>query len=112
MSEDFVDLAITPQEREDRATPAATSEDEPVYPFGTSISLENDQIEKLGLEDGEVGEYLHGEFYARLCGFHVTETESGSRKCMQIQIERIKLSSDEDDGDESPSSRDLYDDRE
>lgn len=120
MDDGFIDLALAPQEKEG-AISTATPErrDEPVYPFGTSISLENDQIEKLGLEDGEVGDYLHAEILVKLCGLHVTATEAGERKCMNLQITHLKILSDEDgdddddgDGDGRPASRDLYDDRE
>lgn len=112
MDDNFVDLALTPQEKEGKSSPVVPeTKDEPIYPFGTSISLETDQIDKLGLEDGEVGDYLHAEVLIKLCGLHVTETESGQRKCMQLQITHmaIKGDGDSDDEDDRPSSRDLYD---
>lgn len=117
MDDGFIDLALTPQEKEDKTVPvSAETGDEPIYPFGTSISLENDQIDKLGLEDGEVGDYLHAEVLVKLCGLHTTATESGDRKCMNLQITHLKILS-ESDGDEEegesekyrPSSRGLYD---
>jgi hypothetical protein len=114
MDDKFVDLAITPKEREEeKISPMEEARDEPIYPFGTSMSLENDQIEKLGLEDGEVGDYLHIAALVKLCGLHVTETESGQRKCMQLQVTHIKILGNEDDESEEaferPTSRDLYD---
>lgn len=112
MDDNFVDLAITPHEKEGRSSPvAAEAKDEPIYPFGTSISLETEQIDKLGLEDGEVGDYLHAEVLIKLCGLHVTETEAGQRKCMQLQITHISIkgvSENDSDEDDRPSSRDFY----
>lgn len=100
---DFVNLAKSPEQINQDHMPMAMS-DYPVnvYPYGTSICLENAQLERLNLdEDPEVGDMI--EFTARglVTSASQNQTDKGTKRRVEIQITDIALddsmSDDEDD---------------
>lgn len=109
MDEGFVDLAKTPEENREAEKP-----EEPIYPFNLCITLEDEQIDKLGLEDGEIGDFLHAAVLMKLVGLHKNAMQDGDKKYMNLQICFMKILGDEDEESEEafkrPTASDLYDD--
>lgn len=54
----LVNMKIDAKAREERDKPSSIAADQPMYPWGLSINLDNDALEKLGIDvsDLEVGE--------------------------------------------------------
>ena len=66
----------------------ASGEEEKAYPFGLCIHLNADDLERLGLEaDCEVGDFLHGMFFAKVTS--LTHHGGGSR--VELQITHLAL---------------------
>ena len=94
-TEKLVDMAKTPAEvKEDTAdVPAAESKSKAVYPYGLCIRLQEDELEKLGL-DGDlpsVGEMIHICAQARVTSVSESEREDSDGKkrkccCVELQI--------------------------
>lgn len=101
----LVDMAITPKEREKdspMAYPSTIESYQPTYPWGLSISLGDDQLEKLGLEaDCEVGDLLDMRAMARVTSVSQNETTGG--KCCRVELQIIMLGVENEDDEEVES---------
>lgn len=89
-------MKISAAEREKRNTPAETSATPDAYPWGLSLNLENDTLDKLGLELPAVGDELvlvarvkvtsvssregEGESKARSASLQITDMAVGGEK--------------------------------
>lgn len=94
-------MALTPLQAEGSGKP----DGEPVYSYNHCITLEDDALEKLGLDcadgDCQVGNYLHIEALAEIIGIHKNDTGEGEKKKIILQLTHIKCCDDsDDDGDE------------
>src|ERR1035437_60910 len=93
-------MAKTPMQAEGH--PGAV-EGEPTYPYSLSITLCDDELEKLGLdlsdEECQVGNYLHLDALVEVVGIHKTDTGEGEKKTLSLQITHLEIE-DEDEGDE------------
>lgn len=92
-------MAKTPLESEGSGKP----EGEPVYSYNHCITLEDSDLEKLGLDcadgDCQVGNYLHLSSLAEIVGIHKTDTGEGEKKRLILQLTHMQVS-DDDEGDE------------
>lgn len=88
MFSNMVDMALTPEEKEEKAqayTPCAV--DEPNYPYGLSISLDETSLAKLGLDaDCDIDDLIHMNIMGKVTGVSKNSTGSGDRKNVNIQI--------------------------
>lgn len=106
---DMVDMAKTPEELEERATPPGAALDQPIYPYGLSICLCKDEIEKLGLEDEmEVGDMVHLHCLAKVTGVSKNETTSGSNLRVELQITHIAAEGEDEENEEAEEEIDNY----
>lgn len=110
----MVDMAKTPEEVKKEA-PAALAEmppKVPVYPWGLSLSLDDDTLKKLGLE-GEmpsVGEMIHLCAMAKVTSVSENETEDtktgGKTTCRRVELQITHLATEnEDDENEEAEQR-------
>ena len=77
----------------------------PDYPFGLSLTLQNDELEKLGLDcndaDCKVGNYIHLHILAEVMGIHkVGENITLNLQSTHAKIEDEDAEDDEEDGAE------------
>ena len=83
----------------------------PQYPYSLAISLEDEQMEKLGLdcddEDCQVGNYLHLEVLAEVTGYSKNKTSDGERRCLNLQITHMQINDGEET--EEAEEEDHYD---
>lgn len=113
----FVDMAKTPEEiSEDMAgSPyAIPMKDIQKYPFGLSICLCEDELEKLDLDHGdcEPGDYLHLHALARVTSVSSTETEDGNRCRIELTMTHIAVENENDENDEADEELDQESDDE
>lgn len=101
----FVDMAKSPEEFKESSLHtigACESYPQPLYPWGLSISLSNDELDKLDLDaDCDVGDTIHLFALAKVTSVSKSEMELDgkpiSNKRVELQITHIAL---EDDGEE------------
>lgn len=105
----MVDMARTPAEKKeelaDMAGPCMPSVDSvPDYPYGLSLSLDNDSMEKLGLDDScQVGDLLHFTAMAKVTSVSSYDNEnSGPNRRIELQVQQMGVPEDESTEDPSP----------
>lgn len=96
----MVDLALTPEEvkekQADFCAPVAASASVPKYPYGCCISLEDDTLEKLGL-DGDmpaIGEMIAFRAIARVTSANANQRETAEGKtetCKRIELQIVDM---------------------
>jgi hypothetical protein len=120
MKTQMIDMARTPKEMKEEGAVANMSMVDK-YPYGLSISLDNDCLEKLGLdpEECEIGDLLHGTFMAEVCckSKHENPRQEGPEHRIELQIKFMSVMENEDEeGAESQRKRfnpkELYKDEE
>ena len=100
--ERMVDMAISEHDEKPETASVAEASSQPRYPYNLSLSLTNDELEKLGLdcsdEECEVGNYLHLHALAEVTGYSKSATQDGERHCLNLQITHLSV---EDEGEEN-----------
>jgi len=96
----MVDMARTAPEIQDAITPQV-----PTYPYGLSIRLSHEELEKLGVDysDWAVGDHFHLQAMAKITSISEHENEGGKNCCVEMQI--IALAGEDEDteiGDDDP----------
>lgn len=97
----MVDMALEPKKESkdtSMAYPCSPESGQPIYPWGLCISLQDEQLEKLGLDaDCEVGDLLDMRCMARVTSVSQNETTNG--KCSRVELQVIMMGV-EDEGSE------------
>lgn len=100
----LVSMERTDDEKLDAvATCVPGLKDQPDYPWGLRINLDEGSLKKLeaaGLEgQPDVGDYIDLRIFARVTSVSSNETSSGTNRCVELQIEQLAL---EDETTERP----------
>ena len=92
----MVDMSIEPRKEADTSI-APSVPDQPIYPYGLAISLDNDSLEKLDVDysDWQVGDLFHLHAMARITSVSSNETTDGARCRVEMQI--VALSGENED---------------
>lgn len=99
---EFVDMAKTPAEiAEDKADMQSNNFVEPVYPYGLSICLTQEEIDKLDLEeDVGVGDYLHIHALAKVTSVSNREMSDGKTdRRVEMTLTHIAAESEDDENE-------------
>lgn len=88
MSKNFVDMSRTPTEIKEESSPMANISK---YPWGLSISLGQDELEKLGLDasDFEIDGSYPASIMMKCKSISSNEDVTGERNCVEFQITHI-----------------------
>lgn len=98
---EFVNLAKTPEQIEESHSSPVSDYAVPIYPYGTCICLETEQLDRLQLaEDPEVGDLIHFQAIGRVTSAGSNETDKGVKRRVEIQVTDIALEDDMEDPDE------------
>ena len=97
----MIDMARSPEEAKDAMPMAAAIGDTPKYPWGLSISLTQDELEKLDVDhsDWEVGNVFHLHAFAKVTSISENETENG--KCCRVELQITHLAGIESEDEEN-----------
>jgi hypothetical protein len=116
----MIDMAKSPAEvkKEAKEYAAPDAPAVPIYPYGLCISMDEDVLDKLGLDGDlpEVGEVVHLVCLAKVtcASSREEETTDGQKKtCRRVELQITHLAADgmEDDDDRGEQMRSaLYDD--
>jgi hypothetical protein len=100
----LTDMAMSSEERADYGVPAAL-DDKPAYPYGLRIRLEDDQLEKLGLEaDCDPGDIIDLRCFAVVTSVSINRRADGTDcSCVELQIQKLaienEMTEEEEDDD-------------
>jgi hypothetical protein len=99
----FVDLALTPEEMEARSSLEMPLADIPKYPYGTSISLDENVLEKMEIdhEDWSMGDIFHLHALAKVTAISEHENQEGNKCCITLQIIALKGESEDEEDKKS-----------
>jgi len=100
----LVDIAYTAKERkEENAEMAVSSAKAPEYPYGLSITLNEETLAKLGIEElPRVGDEMHVEAVAKVTSVSMRSDKSDEdERCVSLQITELAC---EPEGAEEVSS--------
>jgi hypothetical protein len=92
----LVNMKLDAKARE--KTPATIAADQPVYPWGLSLTLDNDSLEKLGIDLPKVGKTLMVTARVDVTGVSSNESESGKNRSVSLQITDLSVSPGEGEG--------------
>ena len=102
----FVDMAIDMEEAAEMQSPISDMSHTPKYPYGLCISLCDNEIDKLDLEDDcEIGDLLHMHCLAKVTAISKNEMESGSRTRIELQI--IGISCEDEDAENEDAEEEM-----
>lgn len=96
----FVNLAKTPEQIEEGDSPISYAQS--IYPYGTTMCLETEQLEKLELgDDPQVGDMIHFQAIGRVTSSSRRETDKGVERRVEIQVTDIALDDEHEDDSSS-----------
>jgi len=71
------------------------------YPYGLCLCLTEKELESLNLSsEVEIGDYLHGMFFARVTSVSTHSHEGGSGARVEMQITHLALEDETSEGGE------------
>jgi hypothetical protein len=91
----LVNMKIDTAEREKRYAEPSVAADRPMYPWGLSVNLDTEALEKLGLADDlpEVGATMKLEARVDVVSVSENDTSGGGKTCsVSLQITDLGLS--------------------
>lgn len=88
-----IDVAFTKAERKKQNQgPSPISENK--YPYGLSLRLDNDTLEKLGLDSlPKVGTTVRVEATAKVTSVSSNEGTQGKNRCVELQVTKLGVGS-------------------
>lgn len=100
----MTDMSMDEEELKEYESPSP-----PRYPYGLCISLCEDELEKLGLEDEDIepGDMIHLQCMAKVTSVSSNSNQDGDHCRIELQITHIAAAEDEDDEGRSKLSK-LY----
>jgi hypothetical protein len=103
----LISVKMTKQEVKDRYAPATAASDAPLYPYGLTLRLDNDTLDKLKVRSlPEVGESMLVLARVNVTSVSSSESDSGKNRTCELQITDLAL--DVKDSDTGRAGR-LYD---
>lgn len=88
-----VSLKLDPAEaKEERGVPLDAAENLPKYPYGTSLSLDDDELKKLGITaEQKIGAKFVLAGLVEVTGYSKNASQAGERQCLNLQITELGL---------------------
>lgn len=97
----MMSMARTPAEMAEEAPMAIMAQRVPVYPYGLSLSFDDETMAKLDIDDDcEVGDIVHFFALARVTAVSANETSDGKRMRVELQITDMSVESEDDENAE------------
>jgi hypothetical protein len=75
------------------------------YPYGLRLDLSDAELEKLGLDDLQVGDTVHLMAFAKVCSTHEHADGEGSSAHCCLQVTHMKAEVEDDEDEEEPDDR-------
>lgn len=102
MNPKMIDMAMTPEQRQETAPVACGQENGPIYPWGLCLRFDNAVLEKLKVDisDWEVGDLFHLFCMAKVTSKSENDTTDGKKCCVELQIVAIGAESEDKENEE------------
>ncbi len=98
-------MKLTPKEAKEEVSYDSPSKG-PQYPYGLSISLDDEALAKLGIKDlPDVGQVMKLEALVKVCSKSQYENQGGSDANLSLQITDMELESVEEEAEEERDDR-------
>lgn len=97
----MVDMKRTPKEdMSDSVVSMAASDNTPNYPYGLSISMSEEELERLGIgpEDLGIGDILHMHALMKVTSVSSSENEH-TGKCCRVELQITHMSGESEDAE-------------
>lgn len=109
MSSKLVSMKLDPEKRDKGYGPTAVTEtsNRPIYPWGLAINLDEEALDKLGIELPKVGSEMTLIARVDVTAVSSNESESGKSRSASLQITEMCLESG--GGDAGKAAAKLYD---
>lgn len=107
----FQSMELDDEAKNDLCIPCDASPNkklEPVFPWGLRITLENDQLKKLGLTaaDFEIGSIIHLHAMSRVTSITEDQRKSGDTMCrVELQIEQLACENEDAENAEAEAPK-------
>lgn len=96
MAKKMVSMKLTEADRKKREKSYEVIGEQPEYPYGLNIHLDNIAIEKLGIKDlPKLGEKIMLMAQVEVTGANLRKEKSGDKKDMSLQITELCLVEEE-----------------
>lgn len=100
MATKFVDMKRTDEEKRLAAFPGSI-ESQPDYPWGLTLRLTEEEMEKLDLDtDCQVGDFIDFRALAQVTSVSMSDSGDGTKCCVELGIRYMAA---EDEGAEDPA---------
>jgi len=87
----LTDMKLPKRSKDKGCEVACDSPDEPRYPYGLEISLDNDAIKQLGIELPEAGEQFIVLGVGPVTRVSQTDNKRGKDRSLSIQLQKIEV---------------------
>lgn len=95
-------MKMTKAELQETSSPAKMADDAPLYPYGLSIRLDNDSLDKLGMTTmPEVGKSIMLTARVDVVSVSEHDSKSGNTRNLELQITDLALGTAKDLGDDA-----------
>lgn len=91
MSKHLTDMKLPKRTKNSHGEVDCASPDEPRYPYGLEISLDNDALDKLGIELPEAGEQFMILGVGPVTRVSQTDNKRGKDRSLSIQLQKIEV---------------------
>ena len=92
MPEDYVKI-----KKENMSAGMTCCSDENYYPYGTSLNIEDDMVEEMGIGSLAVGDVVEIRGYAFVDSKNSHEDKENSSKSIRLQMTSMKVDRESDD---------------
>lgn len=102
----MISMKLTPAEAK-QETMLAEADEAPQYPYGLTICLDDDILQKLGIDTANlpaVGAVFYIEAKAEVCSTSQYQNQDGADTRLSLQITDMSLSTTDDDAPRSNES--------
>lgn len=102
--------SMVSMEMDDKERAEMTMPSMPRYPYGLCLSLCQDELQKLNLDDEDlgVGDMLHLNCLAKVTSVSSNETEDGEYCRVELQVTHIEAESEDAENDKEDKVMKLY----
>jgi hypothetical protein len=81
--------------------PATIAADAPIYPWGLSLTLDEESLDKLGIDLPKVGKRLMVAARVDVTAVSSNKSESGERRSVSLQITDLSVEPEKADQDDA-----------
>lgn len=100
----MISMKLTPAEAKSETMIGEAEEDQPKYPYGLTLCLDDDVLAKLGITDlPDVGAVLYLDAKVTVCSKSQYENQDGADSSLSLQITDMELSTTDDDAPRTTS---------